>query len=129
VCEAFTDCTVGIIRPDVFIDTVLGIPFDDFSRTMNATVGRWWRMLLRYASSVGLGLRERLAAALLELALKFGVKDARGTILSLTLTHGDLAELIGASRQRITEHLSEFERQRLLIRDGRRLIAHPEKLR
>jgi len=127
-CDAFTDCRVGVISPELFVDIVLGIPFADFSQTMECTVGRWWGMVLRYTSFLGLGLRERLAAALLELASKFGVRDARGTILSLPLTHEDLAELVGASRQRITEHLNEFERQRVILREGRRLIVLPEKL-
>ena len=127
-CDAFTDCRVGVISPEVFVDIVLGIPFADFRRTMEVTAGRWWGMVLRYASSVGLGLRERLAAALLELATKFGVNDARGTILSLPLTHEDLADLVGASRQKITEHLNEFERQRVIMREGRRLIVIPQKL-
>jgi len=127
-CDAFTDCRVGTIAPEQFVNIVLGVPFGDFSRTMEFTVGRWWGMLLRYTSFVGLGLRERLAAALLELASKFGVRDARGTILSLPLTHEDLAELVGASRQRITEQLNEFERQQVIMREGRRLIVRPEKL-
>jgi CRP-like cAMP-binding protein len=127
-CDAFSDCTVAVIRPDVFVDTVLGVPLDTLSRTLEVTVGRWWSMLLRYANFVGLGLRERLAGALLELASKFGVRDARGTMLTLKLTHADLAELVGASRQRTTEQLSEFEREHAIVRDGRRFIIVPEKL-
>ncbi len=128
-CDAFTDCRVGVISPEVFVDIVLGIPFADFRQTMEITAGRWWSMVLRYAAFVGSGLRERLAAALLELASKFGVKDARGTILSLPLTHEDLADLVGASRQKITAHLNELERQQVIVREGRRLIVIPEKLR
>jgi CRP/FNR family transcriptional regulator, cyclic AMP receptor protein len=127
-CDAFSDCTVAVIRPDVFIDTVLGVPLDTLSRTLEVTVGRWWSMLLRYANFVGLGLRERLAGALLELASKFGARDSRGTVLTLKLTHADLAELVGASRQRTTGQLSEFEREHAIIRDGRRFIIVPEKL-
>ncbi|MHB8380913.1 MAG: Crp/Fnr family transcriptional regulator [Candidatus Binataceae bacterium] len=127
-CDAFSDCTVGAIRPQVFIETVLGVPLEGLSRTLEMTVGRWWSMLLRYANFVGLGLRERLAGALIELATKFGVRDSRGTLLTLKLTHADLAELVGASRQRITEQLIEFERDGIILREGRRLIIVPEKL-
>lgn len=127
-CDAFSDCWVGIVRPETFVDVMLGVPFADFSRAMEVTVGRWWSMILRYANFVGLSLRERLAVALLELALKFGVQDARGTILTLRLTHEDLADLIGASRQKVTEHLNELERQQVIMREGRRLILLPHKL-
>jgi CRP/FNR family transcriptional regulator, cyclic AMP receptor protein len=127
-CDAFHDCTVAVIEPKKFVDAVLGIPLEELSRALDVTVGRWWAMLLRYATFVGLGLRERLAGALLELASKFGVRDSRGTLLTLTVTHADLAELVGASRQRTTEQLNDFEREHVIIRDGRRLIIVPEKL-
>jgi CRP-like cAMP-binding protein len=127
-CDAFSDCWVGAIKSEAFVDTFLGVPFDVYSHAMEVTVGRWWAMLLRYANSVGINLRERLAIMLLELAAKFGVQDARGTILTLRLTHEDLADLVGASRQKVTEHMNMFERQQVIIREGRRLILLPRKL-
>jgi CRP-like cAMP-binding protein len=128
-CEAFTDCLVGVVNPGTFVGLTVGVPLERFSRTLDATVGRWWTMLQRYTNFVGLTVRERLAGALLELSGKFGADDARGRILTLKLTHADLAELVGASRQRTTEQLIEFERDHMIIRDGRRLIIVPERLR
>jgi CRP/FNR family transcriptional regulator, cyclic AMP receptor protein len=128
-CEAFSDCIVGVGRPATFVGLMLGVPLERFSRTLEVTVGRWWSMLQRYTNFVGLTVRERLAAALLELAAKFGAEDARGVLLTLKLTHSDLAELVGASRQRTTEQLIEFEDQHLIMRDGRRLIIVPQGLR
>jgi CRP-like cAMP-binding protein len=127
-CEAYSDCTVAVVKPEIFVDTVLGVPLERLSLILDATVGRWWGMLVRYANFVGLGLRERLAGALLELAEKFGVRDSRGTLLTIKLTHADLAELVGASRQRTTEQLNDFEREGVITREGRRLIIVPEKL-
>ncbi len=127
-CEAYSDCLVAVVKPEIFVDTVLGVPLERLSIILDATVGRWWGMLVRYANFVGLGLRERLAGALLELAEKFGVRDSRGTLLTIKLTHADLAELVGASRQRTTEQLNDFEREGVITRDGRRLIIVPEKL-
>jgi CRP/FNR family transcriptional regulator len=128
-CEAFSDCVVGVGKPSTFVGLMLGVPLERFSHTLEVTVGRWWMMLQRYTNFVGLTLRERLAGALLELAAKFGAEDARGVILTLKLTHSDLAELVGASRQRTTEQLIDFESQRMIIRDGRRLIIVPDRLR
>ena len=127
-CEAYSDCSVAVVKPEVFVDTVLGVPLESLSLILDVTVGRWWGMVVRYANFVGLGLRARLAGALLELAEKFGVRDSRGTLLTIKLTHADLAELVGASRQRTTEQLNDFEREHVIIRDGRRLIIVPEKL-
>jgi CRP/FNR family transcriptional regulator, cyclic AMP receptor protein len=127
-CDAFSDCTVGVGDPATFVDIVLGVPLERLSRTLDVTVGRWWGMLQRYTNFIGLSVREKLAGALLELGAKFGVDDARGKLLTLKLTHADLAELVGASRQRTTEQLNEFEREHLLLRDGRRLIIAVDKL-
>ncbi len=127
-CDAFTDCTVAIVKPELFVDVVLGIPLRELSRVLDVTVGRWWTMLIRYANFVGLGLRERLAGALMELGSKFGARDSRGILLTLKVTHEDLADLVGASRQRTTIQLKEFEHEQAIIRDGRRLIIVPEKL-
>jgi len=127
-CDAFTDCTVAVVQPEVFVDTTLGISRELLSRVLDVTVGRWWMMLVRYANFVGLGLRERLAGALLEVGNKFGVEDSRGVLLTLKLTHEDLADLVGASRQRTTVQLKEFENEQALIRDGRRMIIVPHKL-
>jgi CRP/FNR family transcriptional regulator len=128
-CEAFSDCMVAVGRPSTFVGLMLGVPLERFSRTLEVTVGRWWSMLQRYTNFVGLSVRERLAGALLELGAKFGADDARGVLLTLKLTHADLAELVGASRQRTTEQLIEFEHQQMIIRDGRRLIIVPQRLR
>lgn len=127
-CDAFSDCLVGVTSPQAFVDVTLGVRLEDLSRVLDVTVGRWWGMLLRYTTFLGLALRERLPGALLELGTKFGAEDARGRLLTLKLTHSDLAELVGASRQRITEQLSEFERNGVIIRDGRRLIIVTEQL-
>jgi CRP/FNR family transcriptional regulator, cyclic AMP receptor protein len=127
-CDAFSDCVVGVTNPEDFVDAALGVRLEDLSRMLDVTVGRWWGMLLRYTNFLGLALRERLAGALLELGAKFGAEDARGRLLTLKLTHSDLAELVGASRQRITEQLSEFERTGVIIRDGRRLIIVTDEL-
>jgi CRP/FNR family transcriptional regulator, cyclic AMP receptor protein len=127
-CDAFSDCLVGVTSPKAFVDAALGVGLDNLSRMLDVTVGRWWAMLLRYTNFLRLALRERLAGALLELGAKFGAEDARGRILTLKLTHSDLAELVGASRQRITEQLNEFERTGVVIRDGRRLIIVPRRL-
>lgn len=127
-CDAFSDCVVGTVPASLFVEVVFGHSAEYIRQAMDATVGRWWGMLLRYTNFLSLGLKERLASALRELAGRFGVQDSRGTIITLRLTHADLAELVGASRQRITEQLSEFERAGIIARDGRRLIVVQQRL-
>jgi CRP/FNR family cyclic AMP-dependent transcriptional regulator len=128
-CQAFTDSWVAVVQSDQLVISLLGVPFSDFSGMMGSAVNRWFSLLYRYIRYQGVSLRQRLIMALLELSQKFGARDARGTILTLRLTHGDLADLVGASRQRVTEHLRELEQQRFIARDGRRLIIQPGRLR
>jgi CRP-like cAMP-binding protein len=103
--------------------------WDDFERiTANAAesafkkfhendLKQWYRLLLRTSSFLNLGLRERVAIALLELCSELGVEESRGTLLTVSLSHKDIADLVGAT-PRVTEHLAELERERFVIRQG-----------
>ncbi len=128
-CEAFSDCLVGTIRPETFVEILLGVSFEKYVKAVDVTMSRIWRMFLHCIRGIGLSLRRRLALELLELAASFGAENPRGTILAVASTHEDLANAIGASRQKVTECLKHFERRRIVIREGRRLIVNPHKLR
>jgi hypothetical protein len=65
---------------------------------------------------------------LLELSENFGVIDGRAVRLTVPATHKDIAELVGASRPRVTEYLISFERRHLIVRDGRQLLVRRDRL-
>ena len=48
--------------------------------------------------------------------------------LTVPARHKYLADLVGASRPRVTEFLIQFERDNLIIRDQRRLIVRRDSL-
>ena len=73
-------------------------------------------------------LEERVALILLELSENFGVRDKQGVRLTVSARHQDIAELVGASRPRVTEYLAGFEQKRMIVRDGRRLIVKRDRL-
>jgi CRP/FNR family transcriptional regulator len=127
--DALSDCTLGAIRPEVLIDILLGIPSELLFRFNELTMSRVWTMFLRCTRGIGLNLRKRLALALLELSESIGEQHSRGMALTISLTHEDLANSIGVSRQKVTNCLADFERRRMVTRDGRRLIVNPHKLR
>jgi hypothetical protein len=91
-------------------------------------LGRWDLVQLRCANFMGCSLEERLALILLELSENFGVPDPKGVRLMLAARHRDLAELVGASRPRITEHLIRFERKHLISRNSRQLVINCDRL-
>ncbi len=66
----------------------------------------------------------RLARALLRLANNCGVRDGERVLLKIRITHEELANMIGSSRQTVNEALREFS-SRNLIEVTRRVITLP----
>ena len=66
--------------------------------------------------------------ALIEMGAKFGVRDSRGLILNLPLTQKDLANLLGASRQKVNAYMRELVRLGAVINLNRQIVLVPEKL-
>src|SRR6202049_4815127 len=127
-CEAITDCQVGTIDLKSFIEISLGIGSEDFKRMAVSYLGRWDLVQLRCANFMSCTLEERLALILLELSENFGVKDKHGTRLTMPARHKDLADLVGASRPRVTEFLIQFERNHFIVRDEPYLIVRRDRL-
>jgi len=127
-CEAVTDCQIGTIDLTTFIEISLGVASEDFKRMAVSYLGRWDLVQLRSANFMGCTLGERLALTLLEVSENFGVKDKQGTRLTIPARHKDLADLVGASRPRVTEFLIQFERDHLIMRNERRLIVRRDRL-
>ena len=127
-CEAVTDCHIGTITLASFIEIALGIASADFKRMASSYSGRWDLVQLRCSNFMGCSLEERVALILLELSETFGVRDGTGMRLTVPATHKDIAELVGASRPRVTEYLASFERKQLIVREGRELIVRCDRL-
>ncbi len=127
-CEAYTDCRVGSLGWDRFgvisFDSAQ-IAFRKFHQT---NLKQWYRLLLRGSSFLNLDLHERIALTLLELCSDFGVEESRGTLLTVVLSHKQLANLVGASRPRVTEHLARLEGEGLVVRQGRQLVVREDRL-
>lgn len=68
--------------------------------------------------------RERLIHLLLELAKRYGVPHAEGLALSVKLSHQEMANLIGSTRESVTVSLSELQREKLVRVHRRQLILH-----
>ena len=127
-CEAVTDCRIGTVDLRTFIDISLGIGSEDFKRMAASYLGLWDLIQLRCANFMSCTLEERLALILLELSENFGVKDKRGTRLTIPARHKDLANLVSASRPRVTEFINQFEHDNLIIRDEHHLIVRRDRL-
>jgi CRP-like cAMP-binding protein len=127
-CEAVTDCQIGTITLASFIAIALGIASANFKRMAASYSGRWDLVQLRCSNFMACTLEERVALILLELSENFGVRAGAGMRLGVPTRHKDLAELVGASRPRVTEYLAAFERDRLIVRQGRELVVRRDRI-
>ena len=129
-CEAVTSCWVGTIGLNNFVKICLGIGSAAFTQMAASFLGRWDRVHLRRSNLIGCTLEERLALILLDLSENFGVPNHRGGVqVTVPLRHGDLADLVGASRPRVTEHLLEFTQKHLIYQQNRRLVVDHKRLK
>jgi CRP-like cAMP-binding protein len=127
-CEAVTLCRIGTIELEALVEISLGIASVDFKRMAESYLGRWDLVQLRCANFMSCSLEERLALILLELSENFGIPDPKGIRLTLPTRHRDIAELVGASRPRITEQLISFEEKHLISRNSRTLVVNRDRL-
>jgi len=127
-CEAFDDCSIGSIKPHAFVEIFLGSPYDNFLRWYTATIHPGRNAYVHCIKGIGLDLRRRLALELLNLADRFGTTDPHGIYLTLNISHEGLAGIVGASRQQVTEYLNDFDREKIIFREGRRIIVNIERL-
>jgi len=69
----------------------------------------------------------RIRAGILQLARRHGVPDARGIIVDLKITHQELAEMVGTSRETVTRTLARLQKDGILVVEHRRMILLDSK--
>jgi CRP-like cAMP-binding protein len=121
--RALSDSYIGAITSEDFIRSIFGIAPENIGLLLDFIFKKWWGgAILRMFHSHGLSVEHRLSRALGDLGAKIGVQDSRGTILDIPITHQALAELVGASRPKVTEAIRKMIRSGKIVRDHRRMI-------
>ena len=64
----------------------------------------------------------KLAELLLNLGQEHGISDERGIVVGLKITHQEMANLIGSTRETVSLTLSQFKRKGLIQSEGRKVI-------
>jgi CRP/FNR family transcriptional regulator, cyclic AMP receptor protein len=128
-CEAFELSTIGSVNPEVFAKILLGPAHEDFLPALATILHSTRRPYIHCIRGIGLDVRRRIALELSHLADDFGAVDARGVLITVAISHETLASLVGASRQQVTEYLNELDRDKIILREGRRFIVNPRSLR
>jgi CRP/FNR family transcriptional regulator, cyclic AMP receptor protein len=63
----------------------------------------------------------RIRMGIYQLAKRHGIRDAHGTIIDLKITHQELAEMVGTSRETVTRVLARLKDEGILEIDQRRM--------
>lgn len=119
--EAFDYCVVCTLQRTVFEDIIRNTP--EVALQVIRVLAR--RLLAAEREIEDLALRDvpgRLAALLLRFAEEYGEHHGRGIRLALRLTHQDLANMVGSTRETITAMINRFRDEGLLTVEQRILI-------
>jgi CRP/FNR family cyclic AMP-dependent transcriptional regulator len=63
----------------------------------------------------------RIRMGIYQLAKRHGIRDSRGVIIDLRITHQELAEMVGTSRETVTRVLALLQKQGILEINQRRM--------
>lgn len=74
-------------------------------------------------------IAERLSQLLVFLASTYGIEEPNGVFIATSFTHGELAHLVGATRQWVTIKLTQLQKTGIVeYRRGMLMIRKPEQL-
>jgi CRP/FNR family cyclic AMP-dependent transcriptional regulator len=120
--EAQFPCTISSLPRQSFLDFLLRSPV----ACQNVTL----QLSLDYKRTLGqlrmLGLTSSAPAKLAKLLLDWCAESSRtlrGTQIQCSFTHGEIGELIGASRETISRCMNDFKRRGLVAQRGAALLV------
>jgi len=64
----------------------------------------------------------RIRGEIRQLGLRHGVADSRGIIIDLKVTHQEIAEMVGTSRETVTRTLARLQKDGIIKLENRRII-------
>jgi CRP/FNR family transcriptional regulator, cyclic AMP receptor protein len=95
-----------------------------------ALIDRWRGLQTKVEQLVFKDVGSKLAELLLRLGSEHGIEHRRGLVLGLKITHQEMANLIGSTRETVSLTLSQFKRKGFIHTEGRKVIlADREGLR
>jgi CRP-like cAMP-binding protein len=104
--DAFTAATIAVVPRREFERVLGGLPQATVVRFFNKVLERQARFAMRLVHCAALDLRGRLALTLSDLAQTFGVQEGNGVRISVPITHENLADMVGASRERVSKAMA-----------------------
>jgi CRP/FNR family cyclic AMP-dependent transcriptional regulator len=124
---AGTDALITVLSKGSFVELLSSIP----------TISKnFIRLLSKRLTKVEMGFGDfghtwsynRLTKILLGLCEEHGKETPKGTLIPLRLTHEDLANLIGTTRETVTTQMIRFRRMGLVKRQDRFIVVNKPRL-
>jgi CRP/FNR family transcriptional regulator len=119
--SAMEDCRIASISKGDFYNLLMSNDkvVRQIIQVLCARLRQVWAQVqaLSYSSA-----EARIRGGILELARKHGVPDSRGIIIDLKITHQEMAEMVGTSRETVTRALARLRADGVLTLEGRRII-------
>lgn len=127
--EALEDSQIGVLRRQDLDNLLLSHP--QITLSILRILAARLREAKEQLSDLALkDVRQRTAVVLLQLAERHGQKVGPEMDLVVSMTHQELAQLIGASRETVTRVLGEFRQRGAVTTDGRMItITDPGALK
>jgi CRP-like cAMP-binding protein len=125
---ALRESRVGMIDAKILVSEICGLPWESFTSLAEATIKPLLVISLRRALFLVEELTDRVALALWELSGHPNAVREKG-LLTLAVTHEEIAALVGASRPRVSLALKRLENRGFFTREGSRIRAQTKPLR
>lgn len=125
--KALQDSRVGRVDAATFVSKVWDLPWEGLTGLTKTLLRPVFLVSLRRSLFLVEQLPDRLALALWDL-LGSEARRARG-LLPSTVTHEELAAMVGASRPRVSLALKRLEQAGLFVREGKQIRVQEKSLR
>jgi CRP/FNR family transcriptional regulator, cyclic AMP receptor protein len=116
------DASVTVELPRDALDTLLKHDGGAAYKFARALILRRKDLETRVEQLIFKDVGAKLAELLLNLGHEHGISDVRGTVVGLKITHQEMANLIGSTRETVSLTLSQFKRKGLIQTEGRKVI-------
>ncbi|WP_379143016.1 Crp/Fnr family transcriptional regulator [Paenibacillus sp. sgz500992] len=126
--DTLDDCDICLMNKDRFEGFLLSRPrfMLNLIQTLSSQFNEMGSLMLQLALG---DLRFRLAHILLRLSRRFGCEEQDGlSRINLSLSHQELANMVGATREAVSGVLRQWNRDGLVQTGFKTVRIHPERL-
>ena len=126
--HALTDVRVAVVRKSVLVEIVKRDP-ELFMKLFSSLFECLKQSEEVIGSLLDREVSARLTKLLQNLGDRFGETNGSATVLDMTLTHQDLANMIASTREAVSKAMGELQREGLIEVRNRKIVISPRMAR